>query len=30
MSIKPNKTKKCGTNFDLTKNFVDKNIKVFQ
>ena len=30
MPIKKNNTKKCGTNFDLTTNFVIKNVKVFQ
>ena len=29
MSIKKNKTKKCRTNFDVTKNFVIEKLKVF-
>ena len=28
MSIKKNKTEKCGANLDLTTNFIIENIKV--
>ena len=30
MSIKKNRTKKYGANFNLATNFVIENIKVFQ